>query len=107
MLLLTVQCAVEIGSGYFMSRNGGTGGCLCHPMGEFKGLAAVGFCWWISFFPPCWHKLRSLESRSCRGSISVTGGSFQSAYSLSHKSVQVAESHFGLASFQTFLLSSF
>ena len=31
-------------SGYFMSRNGGTGGCLCHPMGEFKVLAAVGFC---------------------------------------------------------------
>lgn len=44
MLLLTVQCAVEIGSGYFMSRNGGIGGFLCHPMSEFKGLAAVGFC---------------------------------------------------------------
>lgn len=44
MLLLTVQCAVEIGSGYFMSRNGGTGGCLLTSMGEFKGLAAVGFC---------------------------------------------------------------
>ena len=102
---------MEIGSGYFMNRNGGTGGCLCHPMGEFKSLAAVGFrcrkAMVDLFFSPCWHKLRSLESRSCRGSISGTGGSFQSAYSLSHKSVQVAESHFGLASFQTFLLSNF
>ena len=103
---------MEIGSGYFMSRNGGTGRCLCHPMGEFKGLAAVGFCCRKAMvdpfcFSPCWHKLRSLESRSCRGSISGTGGSFQSAYTLSHKSVQVAESHIGLASFQTFLLSSF
>lgn len=102
---------MEIGSGYFMSRNGGTGGCLCHPMGEFKSLAAVGFCYRKAmvglFLFPCWHKLRSLESRSYRGSISGTGGSFQSAYSLNHKSVQVAESHFGLASFQTFLLSSF
>ena len=76
-----------------------------------KAQQLLGFAverpWWIFFFSLLAQAYRSLESSSCRGSISVTGGSFQSAYSLSHKSIQVAESHFGLASFQTFLSSSF
>lgn len=37
----TVPCAIEIGSGYFMSRNSVTGGGGCHPIGGSTGIAAV------------------------------------------------------------------
>ena len=66
-----MPCAIEIGSGYFMSRNSVTGGGGCHPIGGSTGIAAVRVRFFLLLNTV-------LENSLVGGPISGTGGSFQS-----------------------------